>query len=267
LAKAQKQAAQRRERSAEVAKQRAETRQAAKLSTVSSTYQLPNTGAVDLTPYLEKQPGFAQLRQLQGMRQIYRQYGDLKSLNLPPEQLDKLRQLLLEKNQAPQDAREAALQAGIAPNSPAMMKATSDAMQAVDTDIKALVSPDQYAALHNLQTQAGFRSNIEYQIAPDLNAAGLPLTPAQMCALAQVQQDAQQAALQAARGGSKVDIQQQINQAMADQASKILSADQLPIFQQSVSINQQMVEAQAKARAAAQQELGHPVYSWTMRGF
>jgi len=268
LIQAKQVAKQSHDRLAEAAKKREETRKAREAA-ASATITAPKKNApVDLTPYLEKQPGYAQLRQLLMLRQVNRQYGDLKGLNLPPEQLDKLRNLLAEKLQAPQDAREAALQAGIEANSPEMRKAVQEASSGVDSEIKALVGPDQYTAVNNLQMQAGFRTNIQFQISPDMNAAGLPLSTDQINALAQAQQDAQKTAAQAMRNnGGPANYQAVMNQAMADQAAKVLTPDQLAVFQQSISINSQMAALQAKAREAAQQELGSKITSFSFRGY
>jgi hypothetical protein len=265
LDQVRKQAAQYHERLVEAAKARQEAKAAD--GAAKNGKKTGKNAMVDLTPYLEKEPGYAQMRQLLQLRRIAREYGDLKNLNLPPDQLDKLKALLVDRMQAPQDAREAALQAGIGENSRDMSKAVQSATEGVDADIKALVGPDQFAALTAIQMQAGYRSNIQYQIAPDMNAAGLTLTSPEIDALAQAQQQAQKAAMEAMRaGGNSANYQTILNQAMADQAAKILTPDQLPVFQQSLALNQQYSDLQNKAMQTAQKELGHSIHSWTVNG-
>lgn len=222
------------------------------------------SGPVDLTPYMEKDPEYARLHHLRVLQQVERMYGDLKYLNLPADQLAKLRELLAERIEAPQDAREAAEAQGIDPNSREYGKAIGAAMTDVNSDIKALVGDAAYGVLTQKQMASGFESQLEYQIAPDLTAAGVSLSADQIQALAQAQAQAVQSAMGTLH--SAADYQQAQFQALLQAGSKILSPDQFSVFQQSVGLQQQYQAMQSRAVQAAQAELGH-VNSWTIRGY
>ncbi len=251
-------------------KRRAAARAAAPLDRQAAAARRRRSATFDLTPYLRKDPDYARLHRLQILRMVDQMYGsdNLKALGLPPDEVAKVRELLAERIEAPEDARQIALEQGIGPNSRDMGRAINDALSQVNADIEAMVGPDALKMLNQLQGEAGYRGQIQYQIAPDMNAAGVGLNPSQINALAQAELQAQTQAAQTMRiTRSPVNVQQATTQALLAAAPQILAPDQLVAFQQSVSQYQEYQAMIARAMAAARKEVGHPITSWTVSGF
>ena len=97
---------------------------------------------VDLSPYLRKDPAYAELRRKMELQTVTRQYGDLRSLNLSSAQTEKLRDLLADRDSAPNDARQIALEQGIPENSPEISQAMRAASKEVDAEVQALIGFD-----------------------------------------------------------------------------------------------------------------------------
>jgi len=81
-------------------------------------------------------------------RIILSQYSDsLARLNLPPETLARLKDLLVARGEALLDARDAAASEGIADNSAEMAEAANEATADLNRDIADLLGGDAYARL------------------------------------------------------------------------------------------------------------------------
>jgi len=119
-------------------------------------------------------------------RNLVRMYGDgLNQLVLPPGQLAKLKDLLVEQQMSSLDAQQAAEAAGLARGSSAWQAAMRQASQDVQQDITALLGPDGQKTLQQLGSQNGYRNQIQNSFAPDFTDAGVPLSSDQSDRLAQ----------------------------------------------------------------------------------
>lgn len=54
--------------------------------------------------------------------------------------------------------------------------------------------------------------------------------------------------------------------ALRDHVARVLTPQQLEIFQQNRDLMQQTMELQNRAKEAAKRSLGHDINSWTLRG-
>jgi hypothetical protein len=119
-------------------------------------------------------------------RNLARSYGDgLDKLNLPPEKLAKLKDLLVEQQMSSLDAQQAAEAAGLERTSPAWRKAMNQASQEVQQDITDLLGPGGQKTLQQIRTQTSFQTQIQNNFAPDFADAGVALTPDQSAGLAE----------------------------------------------------------------------------------
>jgi hypothetical protein len=204
---------------------------------------------------LRKDPAYAPIMHRQQLREISREYGDVfASLNLPPDKLAQLKNLMIDRLNAPADARDAAQNSGL--NGADINQAAEQAVSGVNDDIKALVGADGYDELQAAQQTMGERNMIQLQVGVDLSAAGVPLSGSQTLALAQIYADARNPAKNPALAAATQLAADPaaglaaINQAILDRATQMLSPAQLPILQQSLS-DQAAQQAYFRKRAAA----------------
>jgi hypothetical protein len=214
-----------------------------------------NRGIIDMYE-LRKDPAYATIWRKQELRNINRQYGEeLAKLNLPPEQAAKLKQLMIDREDASMDAREAAQNSGL--SSRETNQAVTQAMGEVNDEIKALVGADTFNDLQNGQLSSGMKMMIQNQVGIDLTAAGVPLSNDQTSALAQIYAGLQNPAknpdlMTMVRGAADPTTGlTPMNQAILDQAAQVLSPAQLPILKQSL-IDQSEQQAYFRQRAENQ---------------
>jgi len=132
---------------------------------------------------LERDPAYVALQKRQMRRIILRQYGDaLASLNLPPDQLSQLKDLLAGRIFSSGDPRLA----GMEPGTPAYNQELRAASQAISQQIDALIGPDGQRKLQAAQMLTTSQNQVANNYAPDFADAGVPLTPDQSTSLAQL---------------------------------------------------------------------------------
>jgi len=136
-------------------------------------------------------PEYAAIVAWQNRRGTLQQLGPgLAKLNLPPEQLAKLKDLLVERQASANDAQQAAVAAGMPPGSPGWQDAVKQAQAGVDQEITSVVGTDGSKFVNQLQLQANFTNTVQNSFAPDFEDAGVALSPDQTSALARAMADA-----------------------------------------------------------------------------
>jgi len=149
------------------------------------------TRVVHISDILKEHPEYTALYMKQFRRSADRMYGSgLNNLNLPPDQLSQLKNLLAERQMTNTDAEQAAQAAGLVPGTPAWQAAMSQASQDVQHQISSILGPNTDSILAQLQARSGIQSQVQYNYAPDFEDAGMPLTPEQTNGLIQAMADA-----------------------------------------------------------------------------
>jgi hypothetical protein len=204
---------------------------------------------IDITPFLMRDPAYARIHRQIILNFIRRQYGDLKSLNLPADQEQKLENLLIDKNSVPRDTDEAAQQAGMNINSPEFTKAVGAAYKDVDDQIKALLGPSGYQQLQDAANESVDRMSIASSIGQSLALAGMPLSNDQLIALAD------------ARFKNQGQPTGANDDALATIFSQIMTPDQFALFSQNAALQKEQNDLVQRAAAAAKQQYGNSI-SW-----
>ncbi|HTB79581.1 MAG TPA: hypothetical protein VK717_01710 [Opitutaceae bacterium] len=188
---------------------------------------------------LRNDPGYAAFLHRQELRDLNRVYGEeLAKLNLSPDKLAKVKDLLIARSDAIKDARETAQDSGLdrASMKSVITKATND----VDDEIKNLVGPDTFAQVQATQKTSETKMIIQSEVGVDMTSAGTPLSSDQVSALAKILIASQNVAndplhrTMAVDQGS-IDSQTGLTpqyQVMLNQATNVLSPAQIPILQQ-----------------------------------
>ena len=110
-----------------------------------------------------------------------------KHLGLPSDTLERLKQLMVERQQVGSDVFSAAAQQGLDPmqNRRELAKLTTDGQAKVDGEIKSLLGDDGYANYHNYQTTLPQR-NLVNQLQQSLSYTPTPLSDTQAEQLVQI---------------------------------------------------------------------------------
>jgi hypothetical protein len=146
---------------------------------------------IHLSDIMKDHPEYEALYAKNMRRNIDRMYGNnLGSLNLSPDQLSQLKNLLVERQMSSMDAMSAAQAAGLTPGTPEYREAMQDASQNVEQQLTALLGSNADATLRQLQVRGNMESQVEFNYAVDFTDAGSPLNPAQSTALVQALADA-----------------------------------------------------------------------------
>ncbi len=141
---------------------------------------------VHLSDVAKEHPEYAAILGRQARRDMIQQYGaGLDSLHLPPDQLAKFKDLLVERRLSGDDAIQAARAAGLEQGSPAWRTAVKQATDAVDKEMSDMLGTESAPVLQKLQLQSGYSNQIRYNYAPDFTEAGVALTPEQTGGLEQ----------------------------------------------------------------------------------
>jgi RNA polymerase sigma factor (sigma-70 family) len=151
---------------------------------------------VHIKDIIAAHPEFAALERKELRHNIIRQYARaIEALKLPPDQAAQVKELLVERESASSDARQAALDAGIADNTPEMGKANAQAEAALNQALDALLGPDGRGKLEALRGNSFYgSSNGIDDLAVDLMDAGLGISPDEVQTLAQTQHDLEDSA-------------------------------------------------------------------------
>jgi hypothetical protein len=140
---------------------------------------------------LKDHPEYAALYAKQLRRDINRTYGtSLDRLNLPPDQLAHLKDLLVERQMDSIDAQGAAEAAGLKQGTPDFRAAMQQATQGVEQQLSAILGSNADNTLVQLQVQNGMQSQVMSTYAPDFADAGVPLNAQQAAGLTQAMADA-----------------------------------------------------------------------------
>lgn len=173
---------------------------AARLATVpegaprAATPGSPSSSAakvVHLTDIMRDHPEYVALYAKQARRNIDRMYGDgLNTLNLAPDQLSQLKDLLAERQMNNIDAQGAAEAAGLERGTTAWQDAMKAAAQDTEQQIGAILGPNATSTLDILQARGSFQAQVETNYKSDFVDAGVPLSPEQSNAVVQALSDA-----------------------------------------------------------------------------
>ncbi|HEX3730434.1 MAG TPA: hypothetical protein VHV47_11560, partial [Opitutaceae bacterium] len=108
-------------------------------------------------------PEFQKLQAVQMKAQLDQRYAALfKQLNLSPEQTEQLKNLLVQRQQAQQDAAQAALQQGLNPRQDrqAFQEAVTDAQASVDQQIQSALGDSAYSQYQQYQQTMPERNTV-----------------------------------------------------------------------------------------------------------
>lgn len=195
-----------------------------------------HAGVISYSNIAKEHPEFAAIRDRETRRMILRQYGDaFAALNLPPDKLAQLKNLLVERQMSSEDAQEAARAAGLQPGTPAFAQAVAEAYNDMQQSIVALIGQDGQNALQQAQLAATIKNfQIANTYAPDFLDAGVALTSDQAQGLAQVLASTTNTPPGLTPGGyHQPDPQTWLSQADQDtltRASQVLSPAQLNVL-------------------------------------
>jgi hypothetical protein len=173
-------------------------RQIAQMTQASSAAQKSqgngdNAGGavIHLSEIFKDHPEYLALYEKQMRRNVDRMYGNgLETLGLAPDQLAKLKNLLVERQMGALDAQQAAQAAGLEQGSPAWQTAMQQASQDVQNQITSLLGDNADATLAQLRARVYIQNQVQNSFAPDFSDAGVPLTPDQTNGLIQAMADA-----------------------------------------------------------------------------
>lgn len=220
-------------------------------------------GFGNLAAALER-PEVQRLMQLQQKAQLDSRYAALfKSLNLSPDQLDKLKNLLVERQSAPQDVLAAARAQGIDPRSDptGMQKMIASTQADVDASIKQALGDQGYAQYQQYQQTLPQRGVVN-QLQQSLSYTSAPLTDTQSSQLVQILAQTSPAASNAAAEARAAFLPPGVfgsinstpitNQAIT-LAQGVLAPSQVAALQQLQAQQQAQQQLQQSLRAAAQQ--------------
>jgi hypothetical protein len=148
-------------------------------------------------------PQFQKLQAIQAKAQLDGRYSALfknllQNFDLTPAQLDQFKNLLVQRQQAAQDAAMAAMQQGLNPRADpqAFRQAVTDAEASVDQQIQSELGSQAYSAYQQYQQTLPERNTAD-QVAQALSYSSTPLSDDQTNQLVQI---LQQAAPQNANG-------------------------------------------------------------------
>jgi hypothetical protein len=133
-------------------------------------------------------PQFQKLMSIQQKAMLDNTYAPLfKVLGLTPQQLDQFKNLMVQKQQAMMDARQAAIEQGINPRTDpdAFQQAVAQASAAVDSQIQAALGDAAYAQYEQYQQTLPQR-NTTNQLQQSLSYTSSPLTDDQATQLIQI---------------------------------------------------------------------------------
>jgi hypothetical protein len=159
----------------------------------STTDASTKTGGtiIHISDILKDHPEYAALYAKQMRRNVDRMYGSsLSTLNLAPDQLSKLKDLLAERAMSNIDAEQLATASGLERGSPDWQDAMKAAGQDTEQQITAMLGSNADATLMQLQARTAIQNQVNTSYAADFADAGAALSPEQASALIQAMADA-----------------------------------------------------------------------------
>jgi hypothetical protein len=167
-------------------------------------------------------------------RMVLAKYREvLEQMNLAPDALARLKDLLVARSEAPLDAREAARKEGVADNAPEVAEASDQATADVDREIEQLLGGSDYARFQSLTVQAGYRNEVQTQLGADLADAGASLSSDQTNSLAQIYYEADNAPPATAADVPPADAEAgltAVDEVVLARSARFLSPDQLKVL-------------------------------------
>jgi len=168
--------------------------QTARSSTVSpeSPGGNPNGGRkiIQVSDIIKDHPEFAALYAKQVRRNLDRLYGGgLNTLNLPPDQLSRLKDLLAERQMSVVDAAQATAAAGLKPGSPEWLDAMKQASTTNESQITGILGDNADMTLAQLQARGAMQNQVS-NLSSEFTDAGVALTPDQSSGLVKAMLDA-----------------------------------------------------------------------------
>jgi len=181
----------------------------------------------------ERAPDAAAAHRRLLVRSVQRLQGPMvDSLNLPPDTAFKLRNLIVDRRMAVDDARAAARQEGVHDRA-TVEKAEAVATEEVDAKIAALLGPDGSQSLQRRLAVADEVNQLQSFVALDMSFAGVPLSPDQTVALAEAAKALHYSTLPSASGARLTEMANpgvNVHEVILEKAAAILSPVQLAIF-------------------------------------
>jgi hypothetical protein len=214
------------------------------------------SATIHLSTIIREHPEYAAIRAKEARRNILYHYSDeLAGLRLPPAQLSRLRDLLVERGMRMDDASEAASAAGLEEGSAAFHTAMSQAEDSLMLEMTTLLGTDSRQFLQRAETLGGVRNQIQGSYALDFEDANVPLTTDQARDFAQAIADARNHLLPQETLPNPATGLSVLDQRTLAAAAQILSPAQLQILKiDRIEDNQQMA-------IARQYHLGFAVYT------
>jgi hypothetical protein len=175
----------------------------------------------------------------------YRYHDIIAKLDLPPDKQARLVDLLTTKWEAAMDARDAAGTQGI--TDPKELDAASkQAETEVDTEIVGLIGQPKDDELQHGQDLAGPKMFLERNIGSDFQMGGVPLSPDQENAMAEIYLNLQKQPQPTDQNPAVNMVQmQQTDATTLDKASSVLSPEQMTILKDYMSWNEERVKVVA----------------------
>jgi hypothetical protein len=148
-------------------------------------------GVIHIGQVLKDHPEYGPLYAKQVRRQINSMYGNtLSTLNLSPDQVGQLKNLLAEKQMSNIDAQGAAEAAGLQRGTAEWQDAMKQAAQNVEQQITGLLGPNADNLLAQAQVRNGYQNMVAFNYSPDFSDANAPLTADQSTGLVAALSDA-----------------------------------------------------------------------------
>jgi hypothetical protein len=194
---------------------------------------------------MRNDPAYAGVWREWYLRTIQLNYGDaLAALHLPPAKLTKLQDLLVDKQEANLDAYEAAKAAHLSDAD--VMEAASKAVAEVDDQIKEMLGADVFTDFQQNCDADIMEGTVDRSIGADLGINGVPLTHDQLLALSRVFSEANNPTSNPGIKSPTAFVADPVtglssrDQWLLDQASSVLSPEQLQTMKQSLLLNEKM---------------------------
>lgn len=135
--------------------------------------------------FAAEHPGYQAAERAMRMHWLRVQYGDLsKLLGVDRGTADKLLALLDERNQTRRDVFDVMLEHGVKPRGAEFAAVLKEQQGEVDSQIKQMLSPDQYAMLQLAPGVQQSEQILHSALSSDSSGGSLPLTPDQTSRLA-----------------------------------------------------------------------------------
>lgn len=136
---------------------------------------------VHVSDILRDHPEYLGLMRKETRREVMRLFGPaIAKLNLPPDKLARLKDLLTERRLANQDFINAGVQEGLQPGTPEFVQARKQAVQDITAQISSLIGADGLAQLQYNRGVSDMAQIVTDNFQPDFIDAGVPLTPDQL---------------------------------------------------------------------------------------